>query len=403
MFKKLGYHISNYRFSLVAIIITLSTIGIILIQRLQDSDENQFEKQIAGLLAGLFVMALVSLIDYHLICRFFIPLYFVNILLMLICKYVTYDRFPYMYGWKHYDAQRWIKIGGNGTAGSGFEFMPSEISKIVLVIFMAKLFSLFEKKLNHWLSLLIIFVSCGIPIFLIFNQPDLSTSIVLIATFAIMLYMAGLSHRIVIPVILIGIPSFAFLFWYVQQDFQVILKTWQQDRILSILHPEQYADLMYQQNNAKAAITAGGMFGKLIAGDTSFRLTNYVPVVESDFIFSAIAEEFGFLGCAFIIFLFCLFTFISFKVAMRAKDRLGYLLASGIAVMVMLQAVVNICVVLSLLPNTGIPLPFMSSGLSSLMTNIMTIGIILNIGMQNRDVNLTPELEFEKGLLEDLK
>lgn len=402
MFKKLGYHISNYRFSLVAIIITLSTIGIILIQRLQDSDENQFEKQIAGLLAGLFIMALVSLIDYHWICKLFIPLYFLNIVLMLICKYVSYDVFPYLYGWKHYDAQRWIKIGGNGTAGSGFEFMPSELSKIVLVIFMAKLFSMLEKKINHWFSLLIIFVTCGFPIFLIFNQPDLSTSIVLVATFAIMLYMGGLSHRIVIPVLLIGIPLFIFIFWYVQQDFQIILKSWQQDRILSILHPDQYADLMYQQNNAKAAITSGGMFGKLITGDTSFRLTNYVPVVESDFIFSAIAEEFGFIGCSVVVFLYFLFTFISFKIAMRAKDKLGYLLASGIAIMVMLQAIVNICVVLSLLPNTGIPLPFMSSGLSSLMTNIMTIGIILNIGMQNKDVNTESSLEFEKGLLEGL-
>jgi len=401
MFKKLGYHISNYRFSLIAIMITLSCIGIVLIQRLQDADENQFEKQIAGLVAGLFVMVIVSLIDYHFIAKFYIILYLINVFLMFVCKYVSYSTFPYMYGWKHYDAQRWIKIGGGGKAGQGFEFMPSEISKIVLVIFMAKLFVILEKRINHWISLLIIFITCGFPIFLIFDQPDLSTSIVVIATFAIMIYMAGLSHKIVIPIILIGVPLFLFLFWYVQQDFQWILKPWQQDRILSILHPEQYPALMYQQNNAKAAIESGGMFGKLITGDTSFRLTNYVPVVESDFIFSAVAEEFGFMGCSIVIFLYCLFTVISFKIAIRAKDRLGYLTAAGIATLIMLQAIVNICVVLSLLPNTGIPLPFMSSGLSSLMTNIMTVGIILNIGMQNKDVIIEKKLEFEPGVLKE--
>lgn len=395
MFKQKGYHISNYRFSVVGIIVVLSTIGAILIQRLQDSDERQFEKQIIGILAGLFIMVIVSLVDYHFICKLYIPLYIINIILMMICRYVTYDRFHLIYGWKHYDAQRWIKIGGGGQPGAGFEFMPSEITKIVLIIVIAKLLDMLGKKLNTFWGLFIVFIVIGIPILLVFSQPDLSTSIVLVSTFLVVLFVAGLSYKIVTITLLIGVPSFLGLFWYVQQDYQLLLHSWQQDRILSILHPEQYPDLMYQQNWAAEAIESGGMFGKLITGVEGNRVTNFVPVVESDFIFTAVAEEFGFLGCLIVILLFVAFTILSFRIAMQAKDRLGSLIAVGIAVLIMVQALVNIGVVISLLPNTGIPLPFMSSGLSSLMTNMMTIGILLNIGMQTKESAEDHSLKFD--------
>lgn len=395
MFKQKGYHISNYRFSVVAIVMLLAAIGAILIQRLQDSDERQFEKQIVGILAGLFIMVCVSLIDYHLICKLYIPLYLVNILLMLICKYITYDRFHLIYGWKHYDAQRWIKIGGGGQPGAGFEFMPSEISKIVLIIVMAKLLDSFGKKINTFWGLVITLAVIGVPILLVFTQPDLSTSIVLVSTFFIVIFVAGISYKLVTVALLVGVPSFLGLFWYVQQDYQGLLQPWQQDRILSILHPEQYPDLMYQQNWAAAAIESGGMFGKLITGVQGPRVTNYVPVVESDFIFTAVAEEFGFIGCLIVVGLYITFTLLSFRIAMQARDHLGSLVAIGIAILIMVQALVNIGVVISLLPNTGIPLPFMSSGLSSLMTNMMTVGILLNIGMQTKESAQDNSLKFD--------
>ena len=175
MFKKKGYSLSYYRFSVVAIVVALLALSCVLLQRLQGGETQVMLKQIAGILLGLFVMVMVSLVDYHFICKFFIPLYLFNILLMFICKYVTYSMFPLVYGWKHYEAKRWIKIGGHGQAGSGFEFMPSEISKLILIIFMAKLFCLLEKRINTVLGLLVIVITVGIPIFLVFDQPDLST------------------------------------------------------------------------------------------------------------------------------------------------------------------------------------------------------------------------------------
>lgn len=393
MFRKLHYHINNYKFSLVSIIIILSTIGLVLIQKLQDSDENQFERQLYGLLFGFFVMVVVSLIDYHFIAKMYIVLYVGNILLMVICKFVTYSMFPLVYGWAHYDAKRWIKIGGHGQAGSGFEFMPSELTKIILIVFVATILVKVGDRMNRFWTLLMILGLGLFPIYLVFDQPDLSTSIVLFATFAFMLYIGGLSYKIVIPVVVVAIPLFLLVFWYIQQPNQKLLNKYQKRRVLSILHSDdpEYKDDMYQQNNAAAAIESGGMFGKMIVGDTSHRLTNYVPVVESDFIFCAVAEEFGFFGCVIVIFLFGLMTFIGFRVAMNAKDRLGYLIASGISVTLCLQTMVNIGVVVSLLPNTGIPLPFLSSGLSSLLTNMMTIGILLNVGLQNKSTVLEKE------------
>lgn len=392
MFKKLHYHINNYKFSLISVIIILSTIGLVLIQKLQDSDENQFERQLYGLIAGFFVMFVVSLIDYHFIAKMYIVLYAGNLVLMFICKYVTYNMFPIIYGWKHFDAKRWVKIGGNGRAGSGFEFMPSELTKIILIVCLATVLVKLGDRLNRLWGLLFVLAFGGLPIFLVFDQPDFSTTIVLLATFAFMLFIAGLSYKIIIPCLTVGVPFVIFMFWYLQQPFQKILDpVWQQPRLLAILHPEQHADLMYQQNNAAAAIESGGMFGKMIMGDNSFRLTNYVPVVESDFIFCGVGEEFGFIGSVIVIGLYILIAFIGFRVAFNAKDKLGYLIASGITVAITLQSLVNMGVVVSLLPNTGIPLPFMSSGLSSLLTNMMTVGVLLNVGLQNKSTALEKE------------
>ena len=388
MFRKRGYNIKNFRFSLVITVGLLSSIGLVVLQSLTvHENRSLFKKQILGVGAGLFIMFLFAFIDYHFICKMFIPLYIFNILLMLICRYVDRSRSPYFYGKSVDQARRWIHIGR--STGGGTDIMPSEITKIVIIIALARLFVLLEGKFNKLTSLLLIGLVCFFPVLLVFMQPDLSTSIVIMATILIMLFIGGLSLKIVIPLCVVLGPAIAGFLWYIQQDFgKGILKPWQRDRILSILHPEDYPDLMYQQNNAAAAIKSGKIFGKMITGNKEPRLTRFVPVVESDFIFSGVGEELGFIGTIFVVVLFLAFLFISFRIALDAKDRLGKYFAAGIAIMITIQALVNIGVVLSLLPNTGIPLPFLSSGLSSLLTNFMVVGILLNIGLQNKDVNV---------------
>lgn len=385
MFKFKEYKYKKFSVSILLIVITLGALGMFLINRLQDSDENQFMRQVMGYALFTIMALVISLIDYHFIARLFIPLYLFSLGLLLICKFS--NSYP-VYGWSHYDARRWIKIGGDpnaGAANGGFEFQPSEITKIVMIIFIAKLFELCYKHIKKLWVFLLAAVLMAIPTFLIFIQTDFSTSCVLLLTFAAMVLVGGISYKIILPIVAASIPVLLALFWYVQQDFQVLLADYQQVRILSMLHPEDYPDLMYQQANAATAIRSGGIAGKLLTGDTGIRGTTYVPVVESDFIFSAIAEEFGFIGSLIVILLFAILIFNIIRIAKRAKDYLGSMIALGIGSLLMFQIFFNIGVVTSLLPNTGIPLPFVSSGLSSLLSSMAMIGVVLNISMQPRE------------------
>ncbi len=236
----------------------------------------------------------------------------------------------------------------------------------------------------------------AIPTFIVFLQPDLSTTICLLMVFAVMVFASGVPIKFIGIIAAVGLPALYGLIWYVQQDFQSILKPWQKNRVMAAIHPEDYPDLMFQQLNAASAIRSGGMIGKTLAGDTGPRGTLVVPVKESDFIFTAVAEEFGFIGSLVVILLYLVMVVLIIRIAKRAKDYFGSMLALGIGGLISVQVFINIGVVTSLLPNTGIPLPFMSSGLSALLINVLLIGILMNISMQPKDEipKQTDEFEF---------
>jgi len=372
MFKFKEYNFKAFSLSLITVILAFGGIGMFLIQRLQDSDEAQFEKQVLGYVIGLAAMLIVAMIDYHFICKFYIPLYIFNLALLLFCRFTDKSMGLPIYGDAHYTAKRWIEI--RLGASSTFEFMPSEFSKVIMILVLAKIFDIFRQHIKKFWLLVLVSAVMAIPTVLILTQTDLSTSIVMFVFFAIMVFAAGTSYKHLIPIVAIGIPLVIFLLWYVQQDFQTLLEPYQVNRILG-------TD-MYQQDNAALAIQSGGMFGKLLTGDTGPRASDYVPVVESDFIFSAIGEEFGFIGMFLTIAGYLTFALIGLRIAQKAKDYLGSMIAIGITALISVQAFVNIGVVTSLLPNTGIPLPFISSGLTALICNLVTIGILLNISLQ---------------------
>ena len=394
------YDFKSYSLSILAIVYIIGFVGVYLISVLQDENENLYQKQIYALAAGFVVILFLSLVDYHFIAKYFILLYFISLGLLLICRFS--NSYP-IYGWAHYDARRWIKIGGDPTlgaknSGKGFEFMPSEITKIVMIIFIAKYFEILYKKINKiWVMFLSILLM-AIPTFLIMIQTDLSTSLVLMAMFAVMLFASEVPLKFILPFIIIGVPAGGALFWYVVQPDQVLLKPYQQRRILAALHPEMYPELTYQQDNAASAIRSGGMIGKMLSGDTGVRGTTYVPVKESDFIFTAVAEEFGFIGSIIIIGLYFLLILLIIRIARRAKDYLGMMIATGTGALISFQVFINIGVVSSILPNTGIALPFMSSGLSALLMNLVLIGILLNVSLQPKTEVPVEKDKFELDL-----
>ncbi|MBP5330407.1 MAG: FtsW/RodA/SpoVE family cell cycle protein [Lachnospiraceae bacterium] len=389
------YDFKSYSIMLLAIVYVIGFIGVYLISILQDSDENMAQKQVAAYAVGFFLILIVSMIDYHFIGKYFIVLYLISLGLLLICRYS--NSYP-IYGWAHYDARRWIKIGGDPLAGKdnkGFEFMPSEITKMAMIVFIAKFFDLCYKKIKKIWVMLLAMALMAIPTFLIMIQTDLSTSIVLIAMFAVMLFASEVPMKFILPFIIVGVPLGAGLFWYVIQPDQILLKPYQQKRILAALYPEMFTELTYQQDNAASAIRSGGMIGKMLSGDTGVRGTTYVPVKESDFIFTAVAEEFGFIGSVLIIAMYLILILLIIRIARRAKDYLGMMIAIGTGALFSFQVFINIGVVTSLLPNTGIALPFMSSGLSALLMNLILIGIVLNVSLQPKTEVPVEKDEYE--------
>ena len=148
IFNFKAYRLKHAAFNVLFLVYLLGFLGAYLIKILQDSDERLYQKHVMGLIVGLGVILVISLIDYHFIAKWFIVLYLINMALLLICRY---SNSPPIYGWSHYQARRWIKIGGDPSLGEknpGFEFMPSEVTKIALIIFMAKYFDICYKKIK---------------------------------------------------------------------------------------------------------------------------------------------------------------------------------------------------------------------------------------------------------------
>ncbi len=368
------YDFKKFDLSLLVAAILLGIIGAWVLRLIPGVAEDMSLKQILGVFFGFCLAIFVSLFDYHFVAKFYILLYLVNLVMLILVKFTSF-------GISVYGAKRWLGIENL------FSFQPSELTKVIMIIVMAKYFDLLKERLQKFSTLLLAAVIMGIPTVLILIQTDLSTSLVLVACFAIMVFASGYSLKILGILVAIFIPLIPVLFWYVQQPTQKLLDPYQQKRILSLLNPEAYPDLMYQQENAVEAISSGGLLGKTFMGDTGVRGTAYVPVIESDFIFTAIGEEFGFAGAAIVILLLAFISFRIILIGANSDDMMGRIIATGAASIILIQTFINIGVVSMILPNTGIPLPFVSSGLSSVVSCYSMLGLVLNISINKKKGN----------------
>lgn len=379
MIKKLKqYDFRKYSVSILVIAIILGVIGAYMLKVIPGvlNAESRYIRQLAGIAFGVVLAIFVSLFDYHFVAKFYILMYLFNFVLLFMVKFTRF-------GVDVYGAKRWFGIE------EVFTFQPSELTKVIMIVVIAKLFDLFKERLNKFSTILIIGIVMAIPTFLILIQTDLSTSIVLCVCFVVMVFVSGYSLKIFGAIIAVAVPLVSGLFWYILQPDNIlikmeILKPYQQGRILSMLNPEDYPELIYQQQNATKAMSSGGLLGKLFTGDTGVRGTTYVPVVESDFIFTGIGEELGFIGAAAVILLLTALSFKIMIVAKNAPDQMGKIIAAGCSTIIMVQSFINIGVVSWILPNTGIPLPFVSSGLSSLVGCYTMLGLVLNISINSQ-------------------
>ena len=294
------YKLRNYHFQLVISILVLNIIGILIIGSAKHSVQKM---QILGCIIGMVAMVIVSLMDYSFILRFTL-LYYIGIIVLLGLVMTGI-------GDSAGGAQRWIDFGG-------FRFQPSELAKIVLILFFARFFSKYAENLNTVKTIGLSFVLIGIPLLLIVKQPDTSTSIAIALIFIRLLFIAG--------------------------------QLWGKGL-----------------NNSAA---------------TSMKNANYIIEPQTDFIFAVAGEELGFIGTMVIVLLLLFIVIECILLARKAKDLAGRLICCGMAALIGFQSIFKIFVATGLMPNTGSPLPFVSYGLTSLLSLYLGMGFVLNVGLQ---------------------
>ena len=283
-----------------------------------------------------------------------------------------------LFGETRNNATRWLNLGF-------VQFQPSDLTKILMILFYAKFLMEREDSIKNPKTI-IQGVALILPsLALIYMQPNLSTTLCIAALFCALMYMGGLSYKLIGTILAVIVPAFIILLVIAVQPNQPFLKDYQQERILAWLEPEKYSnDESYQQLNSLRAIGSGQLSGKGYNNDDTMSVKNgnFVLEPQTDFIFAIIGEELGFVGCCAVIFLLLLIVISCILTGLRAKDTEGRIICGGVAALIGIQSFINIGVATMILPNTGLSLPFVSYGLTSLVCFFMGIGFVLNVGLQ---------------------
>lgn len=370
MFK--NYRLRNFDLKLILMVMALSAIGIMIIGSAKESLQT---RQLFGVLAGFFIMMFLAFFDYKFILKFYWLIYFVN-LGLLVWVAIAGSR-----GGSGTGAQRWLEFGG-------ITFQPSELAKILLILFFAQFIMKYKEKLNSIKVILASVALIALPWYLIEEQPDLSTSIIVLLLFCVIMFVGGLSYKIIFGILAVAIPATIIFISLILQPDQEILEDYQRTRILAFLDPETYVmEEAYQQNNSVIAIGSGQLDGKGYKNNevSSVKNGNYILEPQTDFIFAVIGEEFGFKGTCLVVILIVMIGLECLSIARKASDTAGMIIAAGMGCLVVFQSFINIGVTTFLLPNTGLPLPFVSYGLTSVMSLYIGIGVVLNVRFQARN------------------
>jgi rod shape determining protein RodA len=372
------YKLKNYHIQLILYLSLLTLIGVAVIGSAEESVQL---KQFMGFLLGFVLMIVISLFDYSFLLKFS-WLYYIGAIVLLVLVRTSL-------GDSSNNSQRWINL-------AGIRFQPSELTKILFILFFSYFFSKYQEKINKLWVLALSFAVAAVPLYLIYKQPDTSTTIVTAFIFVVLLFIAGLSYKIIGAVLGISIPVAIVAVTYLLSHAEELIEKgyYQMKRVMAWREPTNplYADKALQQQNSIMAIGSGQLWGKGLGNDaaTSAKNTNFIIEPQTDFIFAVAGEELGFVGTATIIVLLFLIVIECILIGRKAKDLSGRLICCGMASLVGFQSFVNICVATGLMPNTGVTLPFVSYGLTSLVSLYIGMGFVLNVGLQ--------PLKYTKGV-----
>jgi len=339
-----------------------------------------FIKQLAGVFLGYILIMGITLIDYRILCSLSLPFYVImQVILALTLVFASNKN----------NVKRWVTV-------LGVQLQPSELAKIVLILFLVYLCNHYRSKLDKIYVLIIMGIAVAIPMVLILLEPHLSSSLSLLFIFAIIVYASGIGYKVIGAALAIVVPVVVSVFIAVAL-FNVklpFIENYQVNRVLDFLSNEESENQAgdYQQLQSIGAIGSGGLHGKVLDTEVDDNKDyNLIFAKESDFVFAIVGEDFGFIGSFSVIILFAVLIIRCLMIATRASDYMGKLICMGVSGFLMFQIFVNVGVATKFLPNTGLPLPFISYGLTSLISSMIAVGLVLNIAMKqkSRRVNLS--------------
>jgi rod shape determining protein RodA len=320
-------------------------------------------RQVAFVVAGAFAFVFALAIDPSRLQRFWRPIYIGTVAVMML----VFVAGPVTRG-----SQRWLDIGP-------FRFQPSEFGKLLFVLALAGFLAERIRRINELRTVLSAVGLAALPITLVFLQPDFGTALVYGAALAALLFLAGTRWLMIAALACAVVVGAALVLWVLPAAGQHVLQPYQVDRITGFLHPEaDPSGATYNVTQSKVAVGAGGLEGRGVAGATQTNLS-YLPEHATDFVFASFAEQRGFFGAAILLCLYLLVVWRGLRIITVARDPFSAIVAGGIVVAFLFQIYVNVGMTMGIAPITGIPLPFISVGGSSMIANLAAMGVLLSI------------------------
>lgn len=364
--------VKYFDYSLLFLIIFLVGFGLVMLYSVSSyesqsvfGDAAYYLKRQAGMaLGGMVIMLVVSRIPYGIWKKFSMPIY---LLAFLLCIAVI------IMGNDANGSQRWLEIGP-------IRFQPSEIAKIAVIIYMAAVLSKMPKQIRDFKTIIKILIRVA-PLILVIAYSNLSTGIIVAGICILMMFVASpkYSHFFILAGLVVAVGAVF-----------ILTQSYRSARIMAWLHPEDYPDDAYQTLQGLYAIGSGGLFGKGLGG--SIQKLGYVPEAQNDFIFTIICEELGLFGAICVILLFVLLIWRFMVIANNSADLFGAMLVVGVMSHIALQVVLNLAVVTNSIPNTGVTLPFISYGGTSMVILLAEMGLVLSV---SRGIRFDGEVPME--------
>lgn len=339
------------------------------------------QRQAIWALLGLVAAGVVGWFNYRDLQRFAAPLYLVSLGLLVAVLFV-----PPSNG---LEAYRWFRFGS-------YSFQPSEFAKLAMIVALAAYLANNRERLQEWRVFFGVIALTVVPMLLIMKEPDLGTALIFGFIMVVMMWLGGLPRRRVLALLLIAMLLVGLVFvdlWFATDGFTHLademplplpIKTYQLNRLIIFVNPEMDpTNTGYQIIQSKVAIGSGGLFGKGY-GEGSQVQNNFLPDHHTDFIFAVIGEELGFIGGIMLLSVYVGLLLCAVRIAVRAADMFGSLIVSGVVAMLLFQIFVNVGMTVGLMPVTGVTLPLLSYGGTSLLINMVAVGLILSVNMRSK-------------------